>query len=708
MIKLDTHLSKVHGIGPRFLSKLKKLGIETVRNLVFHTPTRYEDYSHCTNISELKPKEEFTISGIVKKIVVRRAWTKRKMTVIEGIISDETGSIRVVWFNQPYIKNILTEGKRANFSGKVSLSKKGEIYLSNPTYEIISEFTKETKHTARVVPIYHQTKGLTSKGIRYLVKPLLQNIESPENIIPQEILEKEGLMPIEEALEKVHFPETIDEGEIARKRFVFEEFFLLELFLLKKRGDLKKKETRKINVDIERIKKLLKSLPFDLTESQKKSLWEITKDLEKDSPMNRLLLGDVGSGKTIIASISAILATESEHQVAFMAPTEILARQHYKTLIKFFPEFESGIGLLTGSDARAYYGSSLETETKKKDMLEKIKNGEVKIIVGTHTLVAKKRKTGFSSVVFNSLGLVIIDEQHRFGVRQRAHLLEGDVIPHFLSMSATPIPRTLSLTLWSDLDLSVIDELPKDRKPIITRVVEPAKRKKAYEFIRNEIKKGRQAFVVCPRIKTPDTESEDDPALEIKAAEEEFKKLSNEIFPEFKVALLHGKIKTEEKEKIMSGFLENYIHILVATSVIEVGIDVPNATIMMVEGSDRFGLAQLYQFRGRVGRGEHQSYCLLFTDTTSQKTEERLLSIVKAKNGRELAEADLKLRGPGEFIGEVQSGNPDLAMDILQNPNLAKDAKKYAEEILEKYPDLQKHPKLKERVERFTEHLHEE
>ena len=429
--------------------------------------------------------------------------------------------------------------------------------------------------------------------------------------------------------------------------------------------------------------------------------------------MNRLLQGDVGSGKTIVAALAALAIAKENKQNAFMAPTEVLARQHYATFKKFFSDFDKGVGLITGGEAIVFYGDNLETKVKKQELIKKIADNEIKIVIGTHSLIQKNFK-------FGDLAFVVVDEQHRFGVKQRAELLRGSrqvntrtsadiksalTLPHFLSMSATPIPRTLSLTLFGDLDLSIIDELPKNRKKIITKAVSPSNRDKAYVFIREQIKKGRQTFVICPRI---------DPAEingnlfipETKAVKEEYEKLSQKIFPDLKVAMLHGKMKSKEKALTMKEFSEGKTDILVSTSVIEVGVDIPNATIMMIEGTECFGLAQLYQFRGRVGRGQHQSFCFLFTDSFSKTTQQRLRSLIEAKNGFELAEKDLEIRGPGEILGAAQTGVPDLAMKAIKNPELVKTARDEAVGIIGKDPELKNYPLLQKRLESFGKEIH--
>lgn len=700
MITLATHLSEIRGIGPRFLNKFKRLKIETVKDLLWHFPTRYEDFSQIYKIRDLVPGQETTVQGVIKEIGGRKAW-HRRLYIVEAIISDDSGSIRAVWFNQSYIRNILRPGRLANFSGKVTASGE-DIYLSNPTYELLSEHAHhETKHTGRIVPVYPETKGLTSKGIRYLIKPLLDELPELPEIIPQEILEKENLPLMDKAVYDVHFPENIEEAVNAKRRFAFEDLFLLQLHNLRERRKLAREKAVAVKADIADIKKLIEGLPFELTESQKQAFWEILKDLERSHPMNRLLQGDVGSGKTVIAAMAAIETARAGHQTAFMAPTEILARQHYQTFKKFFNDFEKGTALLTGSETKVFYGRGLETETKKSSLQKEVAAGKIKIAIGTHALIQKEVK-------FSELALVVIDEQHRFGVEQRATLIKNkQLVPHFLSMSATPIPRTLSLTLFGDLDLSLITELPKNRKQIITKVVAPENRDKAYAFIRGQVKKGRQVFVICPRIEpTTELSTSQVDKLVMKNVTDEYEKLSKKVFPDLRVAMLHGKMRPKEKEKIMADFAARKSDILVATSVVEVGVDVPNATIMMIEGAERFGLAQLYQFRGRVGRGEHQSFCFLFTESSARTTQQRLKSIVEAKNGLELAEKDLQIRGPGEFLGQAQTGLPDIAMKALQNPDLVKNARQAAADLLQKDESLKNQPLLRERLAQFKKEVH--
>ncbi len=720
MLTLRTRLDTIHGIGPRFLARLTALHIETVEDLLWHFPFRYEDFSQIYRISDLEPGQQATIRGTVQEIDVRRTWQKR-IIIIEATIADETGTIRAVWFNQPYIKNVLRPGKLANFSGKVSVSdSEHDLYLSHPTYELVG--AHDTRHTGRLVPIYPETRGLTSKGIRFLTQPILEHLPEIPDWLPQDVLAAEHLPDITTALRTVHFPAAIDDAIIAKKRFAFEDLFLLQLVNFEQKARLAKERAPEIPTDIALVKRMLAELPFALTHSQKQALWEVIQGIGKPRPMNRLLQGDVGSGKTVVAALAAILAARAGFQTTIMAPTEVLAHQHFATFEKLLARVTSGgtptLALIAASDTRLFAPDGGTAHATKAALMKSVKSGAVDIVIGTHALIQK-------SVAFKNLGLVVIDEQHRFGVNQRATLVRGQQrtetpVPHFLSMSATPIPRTLMLTVFGDLDLSTITELPAGRKPITTKLVPPEDRAKTYAFIRTEIKKGRQAFVICPRIAAPEG-GEPRPGvagagpawrsqlkLDMKSVKEEYEKLSQTVFPDLRVAMLHGQMKAKEKEKVMKDFRDGKSDVLVSTSVIEVGVDVPNATIMMIEGSERFGLAQLYQFRGRVGRGEHQSYCMLLTDSVTAASRDRLKAIVDAKNGFELAEHDLKLRGPGEFLGEKQTGLPDVAMAGLQNPELIRASRAAAERLLTKDPMLARATLLRARLAEFKKKLHVE
>ncbi len=722
-IQLKTDLSAIPGVGPKFITKLQKLGIRTVRDLLWHFPFRYEDYSKIVPIGELAVDQSVTIQGMINQITTRRTW-KKNLFITEAIIVDETGGIKAVWFNQPYVTNILKHGHYYNFAGKVTKSNR-EIYLASPSYEPIDSIRKgEAKHTAGLIPIYPETRGLTSKGLRFLIKPILKTLEHVEEFLPEEILKENKLPSLHVAIKRMHFPLQAADAVGAKKRFAFENLFLLQLNNLEAKMRIAKEPALKMEFPQEELSRMIQQLPFRLTGSQKTSLEEIAADLAGKKPMNRLLQGDVGSGKTVIAAVAALISAKNNAQTAFMAPTEVLASQHYRTITKTFPWFDGGVALLTANKTELSFGDKMDQKITKAKLLKEITAGNVKIIIGTHAVIQK-------GVSFSNLGLAIVDEQHRFGVSQRAALLKNNesgiknggsggseltdpkfIIPHFLSMSATPIPRTLSLTVFGDLDLSTITELPPGRKEIVTKIVAPENRKKAYEFIREQIQKGRQAFVICPRIEAGElkegeilTEAKKK-ALELKSVAEEFERLSKKIFPDLKVVMLHGKMKGKEKDQIMKDFHDRKYDILVSTSVIEVGVDVPNAAIMMIEGADRFGLSQLYQFRGRVGRGEHQSYCLLFSGSESDTVIKRLESLIDAKNGFELAEKDLQLRGPGQFLGDKQTGLPDVAMDALQDILLVKTTRDAAKNILSNDPELVSHPALLEKFKEFQTAIH--
>ncbi|MDO8467093.1 MAG: ATP-dependent DNA helicase RecG [bacterium] len=723
MLRLETELAKINGIGQKFIDKLDKLKIKTVKDLLWHFPFRYDDFSTVAKIADLKVNQSATVRAVVKKVSTRRSW-KKKMVIVEALVADETGGIKAIWFNQPFIAKALMPGRRVNFAGKVAMSN-DEIFLQSPTYELFQN-TTETMHTAGLIPVYPETRGLTSKGIRFLTGALLKNLESIPDFLPEEVLLQAEMPSVASALKNIHFPKKIEQAEKARERFAFADIFLIQLMNLRNRMLLAKEKAPPLNIDKSAITDFIARLPFELTGAQHRSIDEIVHDLAKPNPMNRLLQGDVGSGKTVVAAVAALMSAQNGKQTAFMAPTEVLARQHYRTLCAIFKNYPIGIGILTGSESRAFYGEGMESKLTRPKFLEEIAQDKIKIILGTHALISEVK--GKKSLIFNDLALAIVDEQHRFGVDQRASLVKKEsasrrtagwrtgetTTVHFLSMSATPIPRTLSLTLFGDLDLSIIDEMPKGRKEIVTKVIPPLNRKKAYDFIRGEVKKGRQAFVICPRIEEaekPEVAKVGDKKkinlwADVKNVTEEYERLSKTIFPDLRVAMLHGRMKGVEKAEIMADFAAGRTHLLVSTSVIEVGVDVPNASIMMIEGADRFGLAQLYQFRGRVGRGEHQSYCLLFTDSESASTAQRLDALIKAKNGFELAEQDLAIRGPGEFIGDKQTGIPDLAMRSLNNIAIIKLARASAEVLIKKDYTLSNYPPLKAELAKFQNKIH--
>lgn len=706
---LNAPIQNISRFSPATIKKLEKLKIKTVRDLLYHFPSRYDDFSNFTPVSEIKPNSQSSARGTILNAKNTRIF-RRNMVLTELIIEDNTGAIKSIWFNQPYLINQFKPGRLINLSGKVVVSK-GRLCFSNPAYEIVGygetnpalqlkggvKNQKESLHTGRLVPVYPETSGLTSRWLRFAVKQMLKFANQLPDVIPNEIKKTYRLPNLNFAIRQIHFPETLENAALAKNHFSFEELFVLQLFMGQERLKLRQKTAPIIKFDETAVKKFVESLPYKLTDDQKKASWVIIKDLGGPKPMNRLLEGDVGSGKTIVAAIAAYLTALNGYQTAFMAPTEILSRQHFEKISPLLKNLKISIGLLTSSEARIN-GQKIG----KKDFLKEVENGSVKILIGTHSLIQK-------SVVFRNLALVIIDEQHRFGVNQRAALADHhkESIPHLLSMTATPIPRTLGLTIWSDLDLSLIKEMPKGRKNIITEIVPPQKRAWAYGFIKDEIKKGRQAFVVCPLIEESEKLSKRSPeGRETKAAKKEYVRLKTEVFPHLKIGLLHGRMKVKEKEKIMSEFLNRDLDILVTTSVVEVGIDVPNATVMMIEGADRFGLASLYQFRGRVGRSEHQSYCLLLTDSTLASVNERLKAIESAQSGFDLAERDLEIRGPGDFAGVRQSGLPDLAMASLTDLKLIEETKEAAKMIITADPNLKKYPALASRLSEFKNRIH--
>ncbi len=707
-----TPIENIPRVGPVLQKRLKGLGVRIVLDLLFYFPSQYKDFSNLIAISQVKINEICTIQGRILEIKTTRTW-KRKMFLTEAIIEDKTGAIKATWFGKPYLDRILKKNDFVFMSGKIIIGN-NEAYFSNPTYEktySIADDLDEVNsnkltHTGRIVPIYPETKGLSSRWLRSTLKFILASSGGriPETL-PEKIIAEQKLLDINRALWEIHFPSSFPAVNEAKKRFSFEELFYIELFVLRERAKLNREKAYSVPFKLDLIKELVSLLPFQLTDGQRKSAYQILKDIEKLRPMNRLLQGDVGSGKTVVAAIAALSAIKAGFQTAFMAPTEILSKQHFQEIAKLLGNFNLNIGLLTGKQDQ-FRSKKLKNdivEISRKKLLEKTLKGEIDILIGTHALIQDKVK-------FGKLGLVILDEQHRFGVEQRAKLVKNSkIIPHLLSMTATPIPRTLSLTIYGDLDLSLISELPKGRKKIITEIVEPEDRTKTYEFIRSEIEKGGQIFVICPRIEKSEKDTDDVSGWsEVKAVKEEYEKLSQTIFPDLKVGILHGKMTSKEKEQIMKDFKNKKIQILVSTSVVEVGIDVPNATVMMIEGADRFGLAQLHQFRGRVGRGERQSYCLLLTDSSSQKTKQRLKALITCENGFQLAEKDLELRGPGDFSGTRQWGIPDLMMDSLKDIRLVEKTREIAKEILIEDPYLKKYPQLEVKLARFRNSIHME
>ena len=793
MISPDSPIHSIPRISPIYQKRLLKLGIKTLRDLFYHFPFRYDDFSNIKKVGELKLNETATVQGKISDIKNTRTWRKR-IFVTEAYVQDETGVIKAVWFNQPFLINTLKPDQSISLSGRVNFDK--ELYLSNPAYEKINpphpSFTKEgdsslfkgriggtlsnLHHTGRLVAVYSETTGLSSRWLRYMIKTLApQAMPQFKDFLPLEIKRSQNLLDLDKAILQIHFPNTKKHAEQARRRLAFDELFLIQLSVLQQKIAWQKQSAPRIVFNQPLIKKFVDSLPFQLTNAQRKAAWEILRDLIQAKPMNRLLEGDVGSGKTVVAALVALEVVSDRsisdigYQVALMAPTEILAQQHFKTVSQLLASQNITIGLLTGSDSiitnnsphpplnlrggeSASSAKQDEGALKKTELLKQVANGNIQILIGTHALIQE-------TVAFKNLALVIIDEQHRFGVSQRATLQKNigkiqdglaQTTPHLLSMTATPIPRTLTLTIYGDLDISLLDQMPKGRQEIITKIVAPANRQKAYEFIRQQVKERKQVFVICPRIESSnensytasppvssdvkrqtinDTSRDQRQTFndrrnwdDVKAVKQEYEKLSKIVFPDLKIAMLHGKLKAKEKEKIMLDFSakggsppdgragasggKNKIDILVSTSVIEVGIDVPNATVMMIEGADRFGLAQLHQFRGRVGRGPHQSYCFLFTESNAKNTNARLKALITCKNGFELAEKDLQIRGPGEFYGTRQWGLPDLSMASLSDISFIKSVREEAQKLIQKDPELKNYPLLQKKLKQFQTSVH--
>lgn len=675
---LNRSLANVLRTTKKHLSLLETLGVKNVKDFLMYFPRTYNDASEFTQIIDVRTDEINVIKGKLSNLFNMSTRTGVKIT--RGLFTDESGSIQVVWFNQPHLTKMLPRNKDIILSGKAKLSM-GKISLQGPSYELISQ-NKEQIHTGRIVPVYHETEGINSKWMREKLKPLVDEwLGLFEEYMPQEVLDEHKLIDYKTAIKNIHFPEDDAILDKAKERLSFDELFLLQLKVLQKKWhwqNISDKDAKKIERKDEIINELISGLSFELTNAQKKVINEILEDLKQPFPMSRLIQGDVGSGKTIVAAIAALNVIKNGFQVAIMAPTEILAKQHYQTFVKILTRFGLNIQFIAGSTSKG----------QKDDVVMQLKTGTCDIVIGTHSLIQ-------DGIGFKNLGLAIIDEQHRFGVKQR-EVLKSYGSPHLLNMTATPIPRTLAITIYGDQDLSIIDEMPKGRQEILTKLVPESKRIEAYRWVEDQVNKGRQAFVICPLIDESDV-------LQVKSVLNEFAFLSEHIFPKLKLGLLHGKLKQEEKDQIMTDFKDNKINILVSTSVIEVGIDVPNATIMLIEGSERFGLSQLHQFRGRVGRGEHKSYCFLFTGNLSEEGTKRMKAMEMYSSGFKLSEIDLELRGPGEVYGVKQSGIPDLKMASLTDSKTIEKARGSAQKIINKDPLLKTYDKLAEKIAALQE-----
>ncbi len=717
---------------------LKKLGISTVYDLLMHLPARYEDVSDVQSVGGLQKDQEAIVYGQLSGLKTRKAW-KSKRPISEGYIEDGSAKIKVMWFNQPYMAKMYQDGMYVKMVGKVTGSE-GKLYIANPEVEPLDSLPVDRHDSIfkgtdtaddTIYPIYRETKGVTSKwfyhtALKCFEKGILENIHDP---IPEAILNKYKLPLLKTALVWIHSPKKADHASSARKRFAFEEVFYIQVQKALDREAVSAASTYQVNTDAEHLEKFVERFPFALTLAQDNAISQILESFTQNHAMSRLLEGDVGSGKTAVAATTAYAVATSRPpegtgkagaglanvdfgalQVAYMAPTEILAKQHFESFIEYFKHLPINIGLITGSGCQKFPSKSnpnKPTPISKAQLLKWVKNGEIPILIGTHSLIYK-------SVEFKHLAYVIIDEQHRFGTNQRKALAKKDArMPHLLSMTATPIPRTLALTIYGDLDITLLDQMPAGRKPIITKIVGPGQSAPMYEHVRSELKAGRQAYVICPRIEEPDPDKQT--ALQLKSVVAEAERLSKSEFKNWRLGVLHGKMTPAEKDKVMAKFANHEIDILVATSVVEVGVNVPNATNIIIEGAERFGLSQLHQLRGRVVRGTHQPYCFAVTDSKSEKTRDRLKALVTAKNGFELAEYDLEFRGSGQLYGAKQSGLSDLGMEAIKNLKLVEAARSEARNIVTTLPksglipDLPRHfPLIAQRVAKIGESLHME
>lgn len=669
-LSTNTGLENIKGVGPKTAEQLELAQLKTVADLLHHLPFRYEDFSEVSRIADIKPGKN-TIKAKVESVEVRRV--RRAMTVTTATLVDDSGKLKAVWFNQPYRAAQLKGGGDFFFSGNFEF-RYNKYQLSQPSAEKVSDMPIQTD---RILPIYRLVKGLKNQTLRKVLtelKPLMTML--PETL-PTWMIKQAKLISHAEAVEALHFPESIDEIDRARQRIAFEELLPLMLASNYSRQANNQLQAPAIEFDAEAMQRFVAKLPFELTDDQRRSAWDIVQDMQRQTPMNRMLQGDVGSGKTIVAGMAAYLAALSGYQSAFMAPTEILAQQHAESLSKLLEPFGVTVGLLTGS-----------VKAQARQQLNKqIKDGAVAVVIGTHALIQ-------DSVEFNNLGLAVIDEQHRFGVAQRQSLLSKSVkSPHVLAMTATPIPRSLQLTVFGELDVSIIRSRPKSRLPIRTKIVSPATVKDTYAEIDKQIEQGRQVYVICALI-------DDSAVSDKKSVESEYRKLKNSVFGHRNIGLLHGRMKSDEKEQVMRDFKDKKYDILVSTTVVEVGVDVPNATAIMIENADQFGLAQLHQLRGRVGRGVDQSYCYLVMSDHS-KPSQRLREVEKSTDGFHLAEVDLRLRGPGEIYGRSQHGDLDLRIATLTDTELTNSVNQAAQEFVRSRESIDSYPELKNRVDHY-------
>jgi ATP-dependent DNA helicase RecG len=678
---LETEVQYVKGVGTKLAQVLSKLNIYTLGDLLFHLPRRYEDRRQFRKIAHARAGDAVTVSG---KLVTVDNVKVRNLTLTKAYLDDGSGVLELVWYNQPYIKDTLTKLRNSQIVayGIIKESPYG-LQMETPEWEDLPDGADPDSLLSvnRIVPIYPLTEGIRQKRMRQIIWNAVQYAHLAPEILPRSVRERLGLMPIQQAIAQIHFPDNEQAIDPARQRLVFEEFFLMQLGVGMQRQRTRQERGIAMRIDADRLNEMLhRIVPFELTNAQKRAIREIWSDMAQPHPMNRLLQGDVGSGKTIVAAAAILAAVDNQYQAAMMAPTEILAEQHYINLHRLFQPLGISVELLVGR----------LSNKQRQQARERIATGRGMVAVGTHALIQE-------GVEFARLGLAIVDEQHRFGVLQRAALRDKGVMPHVLVMTATPIPRTLTLTLYGELDVSIIDELPPGRKPVRTHWKTPEERLKVYAGVRKLIEEGRQAYVICPLIDESDK-------LQVRAAEQMAEHLQKDVFPDLRVGLLHGRMKPAEKEAVMDAFRAGELDILVSTTVIEVGVDVPNAAAIVIEDADRFGLAQLHQLRGRVGRSDHQSYCVLIANPKSDDGQRRMDIMTRTNNGFLIAEEDLRIRGPGEIYGTRQSGMPSFRVaDLVKDMRLLEVARQEAFHLLESDPDLSRpeHTALREAVERF-------
>jgi ATP-dependent DNA helicase RecG len=682
-IGLNAPLTVISGIGAKNAQNLKNLGLEFLGDLLFFFPRRYDDYSQLKPINRLEFGDELTIIAGVQSITTRSIRGGR-MKITEAVVSDGSDFLRVNWFNQPWVGTRLKSGEQIVLSGKVDMYL-GRLVMNSPEWEPLE---KEHLHTNRIVPVYPLTANVTQRWLRKIMFDVISYwAPRMQDFLPQRVLRSAGLIDLPNALLQVHFPDTEGDLSAARERLAFDEIFLMQLGVMRQRHSWLQQTCELTEVPTEWLQQRIESLPYTLTGAQNRVLDDIRADLRSGRPMNRLLQGDVGSGKTIVAALTAEMLGQCGAQSALMAPTSILAEQHFRSISALMNDQEDSRTGLRPQEIRLLVGDTPEAE--KETIREELASGQVKLVIGTHALLE-------DPVQFKDLRLVIIDEQHRFGVGQRSILRAKGNNPHLLVMTATPIPRSLALTLYGDLDLSILDEMPAGRIPVKTYVLPPVQRERAYNLIRAQNAAGRQAFIIYPYVEQGDRD-------EIKAAVDEHERLQREVFHKLNLGLLHGRMKPEEKEQVMIDFRDRKLDVLVSTSVVEVGVDIPNATVMLIEGANRFGLAQLHQFRGRVGRGGEQSYCLMIPESADKVENERLAVMVETNDGFVLADRDLSQRGPGEFLGTRQSGFNQLKMASLSDVPLIQKAREEAKELFQEDPELNApiHTNLVDQLNRF-------